>query len=78
VVFFFFNFSLFAFRFYYFEMEESSGSFSAVFNAKKSTICFHEAEIEITNGKCLIRGQVAFLRERCPTGISLRTFSEQE
>ena len=56
-------------------MEESSGSFSAVFNVKKSTICFHEAEIEITNGKC---GQAAFLRERCPTGISLRTFSEQE
>jgi hypothetical protein len=59
-------------------MEESSGSFSAVFNAKKNTIFFHEAEIEITNGKCLIRGTTTLLRERCPTGISLRTFSEQE
>jgi hypothetical protein len=59
-------------------MEESSGTFSAVFNAKKNTIFFHEAEIEITNGKCLIRGTTTFLRERCPTGISLRTFSEQE
>lgn len=63
-------------RFRYFEMEESSGSFSAIFNAKKSTLCLHEAEIEITNGKCLIRGQAAFLREECPTGISLRSFSE--
>ena len=59
-------------------MEESSGSFSAIFNAKKSTLCLHEAEIEITNGKCLIRGQAAFLREECPTGISLRSFSEKQ
>ncbi|KAL9344640.1 hypothetical protein Peur_062315 [Populus x canadensis] len=58
-------------------MEESSSSFSAIFNAKKSTLCLHEAEIEITNGKCFIRGQAAFLREECPTGISSRSFSEE-
>jgi len=75
---FFFYFNLFPFRFHYFEMEESSSSFSAIFNAKKSTLCLHEAEIEITNGKCFIRGQAAFLREECPTGISSRSFSEEK
>jgi hypothetical protein len=44
-------------------MEESSSSFSAIFNAQKNTLCLHEAELEITNGKCFIRGQAAFLRE---------------
>jgi len=44
-------------------MEESSNSFSAIFNVQKSTLCLHEAEIEIMNGKCFIKGQAAFLRE---------------
>ncbi|KAJ6965685.1 hypothetical protein NC652_003542 [Populus alba x Populus x berolinensis] len=57
-------------------MEESSSSFSAIFNAKKNTLYLQDAEIEITNGKCLIKGQAAFLREDCPGGISQRSFSE--
>ncbi|XP_011009510.1 PREDICTED: uncharacterized protein LOC105114614 isoform X1 [Populus euphratica] len=61
-----------------FEMEESSGSFSDVSNAKRSTVCLHDAEIKITNGKCSIRGQVVFLPAKCPTGISLCSFSEQD
>ncbi|KAL9373055.1 hypothetical protein Peur_035299 [Populus x canadensis] len=62
--------------FRYFEMEESSSSFPEIFNPKKSTLCVHDAEIEITSDKCLIRGQAAFLGEDCPTGISIRSFSE--
>jgi hypothetical protein len=50
-------------------MEESSNSFSVIFTAQKSTLCMHEAEIEIMNGKCFIRGQAAFLREECSMGI---------
>eukprot|EP00258_Populus_trichocarpa_P010819 XP_002318892.3 uncharacterized protein LOC7453985 [Populus trichocarpa] len=60
----------------FFEMEESSSSFPEIFNAKKSTLCVHNAEIEITSDKCLIRGQAAFLGEDCPRGISIRSFSE--
>jgi len=41
-------------------MEESSSSFSVIFNVKKNTICLHEVEIKITNGKCFIRGQRHF------------------
>lgn len=60
----------------FFEMEESSSSFPEIFNAKKSTLCVRDAEIEITSDKCLIRGQAAILGEDCPTGISIRSFSE--
>jgi hypothetical protein len=74
---FFFNFNLFPFRVRFFEMEESSSSFPEIFNAKKSTLCVRDAEIEITSDKCLIRGQAAILGEDCPTGISIRSFSEK-
>ena len=49
-------------------MEESASSFSAIFNGKKHTLCLQDAEIEITNGKCSIKGHAAFLREDCPGG----------
>ena len=52
-------------------MEEASFSLSTVFTGRKRTICFYNAELEITNEKCLIRGHVTVLLERCPRSISL-------
>ncbi|KAG6762890.1 hypothetical protein POTOM_033417 [Populus tomentosa] len=61
-----------AYLFRYFEME----SFSTIFNAKKSTLCIRDAEIKITSGKCVIRGQAVVVPEECRSGISIRSFSD--
>ena len=59
-------------------MEEAISNFSTVFTTRKCTICFHDVEHNVTDGKCLIRGHVGVLPERCPRDMSLQTFSEQE
>ncbi|KAJ6906226.1 hypothetical protein NC652_023854 [Populus alba x Populus x berolinensis] len=51
-------------------------SFSTIFNAKKSTLCIRDAEIKITSGKCVIRGQAVVVPEECRSGISIRSFSD--
>lgn len=58
-------------------MDEASSSFSAIFNAKKSIVCIHDVELEITNEKCTIKEHVAVLPERCPRGISMNSFLDQ-
>ena len=57
-------------------MEEAISNFSTVFTTRKCTICFHDVEHNVTDEKCLIRGHMGVLPERCPRDMSLQTFSE--
>jgi hypothetical protein len=58
-------------------MDEASSSFSAIFNAKKSIVCIHDVELEITNEKCTIKGHATVLPERCHRSISMNSFLDQ-
>jgi len=42
-------------------MEEASSSLSTIFTERKRMIYFYNAELEISNEKCLIRGHVTIL-----------------
>jgi hypothetical protein len=42
-------------------MDEAFSSFSTIFTTKRSVVCIHDVELEITNEKCTIKGHVAVL-----------------